>query len=55
MLDKKDTTLIKLDCKSKDKVYDMLFGKAVSCVSNANTVALLYGGSPYDMTPALEE
>ena len=55
MLDKKDTTLIKLDCKSKDKVYDMLFGKADACLKNAKTVALLYLGSPYYMTRALEE
>ena len=55
MLDKKDTTLIKLDCNSKDKVYDMLFGKADSCLKNAKTVALLYLGSPYYMTRALEE
>ena len=55
MLDKKDTTLLKLDCKSKDKVYDMLFGKADACLKNAKTVALLYLGSPYYMTRALEE
>ena len=55
MLDKKDTTLIKLDCNSKDKVYDMLFGKADACLKNAKTVALLYLGSPYYMTRALEE
>ena len=55
MLDKKDTTLIKLDCKSKDKVYDLLFGKADACLKNAKTVALLYLGSPYYMTRALEE
>ena len=55
MLDKKDTTLLKLDCKNKDKVYDMLFGKADACLKNAKTVALLYLGSPYYMTRALEE
>ena len=55
MLDKKDTTLLKLDCKSKDKVYDMLFGKADACLKKAKTVALLYLGSPYYMTRALEE
>ena len=55
MLDKKDTTLIKLDCKSKDKVYDLLFGKADACLKNAKAVALLYLGSPYYMTRALEE
>ena len=55
MLDKKDTTLLKLDCKNKDKVYDMLFGKADACLKNAKTVALLYLGSPYYMTRVLEE
>ena len=33
----------------------MLFGKADACLKNAKTVALLYLGSPYYMTRALEE
>src|SRR5574344_575475 len=55
MIDKDDPGLIKLDCKNKAAVYDLLFGKAADNLKSAKDIALLYLESPYYAKRVLEE